>query len=185
LIESLQAAVAARPGDLPLRVHLAQLLLDAGRQADAVSQAAQVLADDPQNESARRLMSAAITGADRAPAGAEVDPAPARSEVGPAPAGSEVDWLAMEDELADVLPPRFVRAGDTADPVAGVSDRMFDVETSSIRLADVGGMDDVKRRLELAFLGPLRNPQLRALFGRSLRGGLLLYGPPGCGWVPR
>jgi SpoVK/Ycf46/Vps4 family AAA+-type ATPase len=176
LIESLQAAVAARPGDLPLRVHLAQLLLDAGRQADAVSQAAQVLADDPQNESARRLMSAAITGADRAPAGAEVDPAPA---------GSEVDWSAMEDELADVLPPRFVRAGDTADPVAGVSDRMFDVETSSIRLADVGGMDDVKRRLELAFLGPLRNPQLRALFGRSLRGGLLLYGPPGCGWVPR
>jgi SpoVK/Ycf46/Vps4 family AAA+-type ATPase len=190
LIESLQAAVAARPGDLPLRVHLAQLLLDAGRQADAVSQAAQVLADDPQNESARRLMSAAITGTDRARPGAEVDPAPARSEMCPAPAGSEVDpapagsvvdWSAMEDELADVLPPRFVRADDTPDPVAGVSDRMFDVEASSVRLADVGGMDDVKRRLELAFLGPLRNPQLRALFGKSLRGGLLLYGPPGCG----
>jgi SpoVK/Ycf46/Vps4 family AAA+-type ATPase len=36
-------------------------------------------------------------------------------------------------------------------------------------------------RLELAFLGPLRNPQLRTMFGKSLRGGLLLYGPPGCG----
>ena len=42
-------------------------------------------------------------------------------------------------------------------------------------------MDDVKRRLELAFFGPLRNPQMRKLYGKSLRGGLLLYGPPGCG----
>jgi len=42
-------------------------------------------------------------------------------------------------------------------------------------------MHEVKKRLELAFLGPLRNPKLRALFGKSLRGGLLLYGPPGCG----
>jgi SpoVK/Ycf46/Vps4 family AAA+-type ATPase len=65
--------------------------------------------------------------------------------------------------------------------VAGLADRSFDVETSSVRLDDVGGMHDVKRRLELAFLGPLRNPRLRTLFGKSLRGGLLLYGPPGCG----
>lgn len=48
-------------------------------------------------------------------------------------------------------------------------------------LADVGGMDEVKKRLEISFLGPLRNPQMRTLFGKSLRGGLLLYGPPGCG----
>jgi SpoVK/Ycf46/Vps4 family AAA+-type ATPase len=42
-------------------------------------------------------------------------------------------------------------------------------------------MADVKKRLELAFLAPLRNDKLRALYGKSLRGGLLLYGPPGCG----
>jgi SpoVK/Ycf46/Vps4 family AAA+-type ATPase len=42
-------------------------------------------------------------------------------------------------------------------------------------------MADVKRRLELAFLGPLKNPRLRTLYGKSLRGGLLLYGAPGCG----
>ena len=28
---------------------------------------------------------------------------------------------------------------------------------------------------------PLHNPELRQLYGKSLRGGLLLYGPPGCG----
>ena len=27
----------------------------------------------------------------------------------------------------------------------------------------------------------MRNPELRQLYGKSLRGGLLLYGPPGCG----
>ncbi len=87
----------------------------------------------------------------------------------------------MEDDLAEVMPPRFARAGQAPDPVRGDADRTFDVETSPVRLADVGGMDEVKKRLELAFLGPLRNPKLRTLFGKSLRGGLLLYGPPGCG----
>jgi SpoVK/Ycf46/Vps4 family AAA+-type ATPase len=33
----------------------------------------------------------------------------------------------------------------------------------------------------VAFLAPMRNPELRRLYGKSLRGGLLLYGPPGCG----
>jgi SpoVK/Ycf46/Vps4 family AAA+-type ATPase len=42
-------------------------------------------------------------------------------------------------------------------------------------------MDAVKRRLNVAFLAPLRNPELRKMYGKSLRGGLLLFGPPGCG----
>nr|BFE72015.1 hypothetical protein GCM10020092_053160 [Actinoplanes digitatis] len=71
--------------------------------------------------------------------------------------------------------------GDEPEPVRGPDDRAHDVERATVTLADVGGMDEVKKRLELAFLGPLRNPELRTLFGKSLRGGLLLYGPPGCG----
>ncbi|MEU4220802.1 ATP-binding protein, partial [Actinoplanes sp. NPDC026623] len=92
-----------------------------------------------------------------------------------------VDWAAMEDEFQGVVPPRFAAAGDEPEPVGGHADRAHDVERATITLADVGGMDEVKQRLELAFLGPLRNPELRSLFGKSLRGGLLLYGPPGCG----
>ena len=57
----------------------------------------------------------------------------------------------------------------------------FDAERPGLRLADVAGMADVKARLEAAFLAPMRNPELRKLYGKSLRGGLLLYGPPGCG----
>jgi len=51
----------------------------------------------------------------------------------------------------------------------------------AITLADVGGMETVKRRLDVSFLAPMRNPELRETFGKSLRGGLLLWGPPGCG----
>jgi SpoVK/Ycf46/Vps4 family AAA+-type ATPase len=56
-----------------------------------------------------------------------------------------------------------------------------ELSAAGARLVDVGGMEDVKRRLQLSFMAPLHNPELRARFGKSLRGGLLLWGPPGCG----
>ena len=171
LIDSIAAAVQSRPEDVPLRLHLVQLLLDAGRKSEAVSHAAQALQYAPDDTAARELMAKAI-GAPATP------PAPA---AGPPAGPAGVDWRAYEEQLSDVIPPRFTRADDVADPVRGAADRAFDVEVSTVRLADVGGMTEVKQRLELAFLGPLRNPQLRAMYGKSLRGGLLLYGPPGCG----
>jgi len=167
LIASLTAAVTARPDDVPLRLHLAGLLLDAGRQGEAVGQVAQALQQEPTNADAQALMRRALgtTG---------------KTAEKPT---SDNDLSAYEKEFDDVVPPRFARAAadDEPEPVAGLADRMFDVERTTIRLADVGGMPEVKRRLELAFLGPLRNPQLRKLYGKSLRGGLLLYGAPGCG----
>ena len=58
---------------------------------------------------------------------------------------------------------------------------VWDVETSTSTLADVGGMREVKNRLNMAFLAPMRNPEIRRLYGKSLKGGLMLYGPPGSG----
>lgn len=55
------------------------------------------------------------------------------------------------------------------------------LQRSQVRLVDVAGMADVKRQLELSLLGPLRNPELMKAYKVSARGGLLLYGPPGCG----
>lgn len=147
LLESLIAAVAARPDDVPLRLHLAELLLQAGRESEATTHLAAVLQQDPANAQAHVLMKRALG----------VEP--------------NVDWQALEKEFAH----------DEPEPVSGESDRIFDLEPSAVRLSDVGGMDDVKKRLELAFLAPLRNPKMRELYGKSLRGGLLLYGPPGCG----
>ncbi|MFG1778490.1 AAA family ATPase [Micromonospora sp. NPDC049051] len=187
LIESLLAALDARPDDLPLRVHLAGLLLDAGRAGEAIAQVGQALARDPGNAQAQALMQRALGGSVPPPASTPppTDPQPPTRRPapadGPAATADQDPLAAYEQELADVVPPRFARAGDEPESVTGDSDRVYDVETSGVRLADVGGMSAVKERLELAFLGPLRNPQLRKMYGKSLRGGLMLYGPPGCG----
>ena len=42
-------------------------------------------------------------------------------------------------------------------------------------------MEEVKHRLRISFLAPLQNPELVKQYGKSLGGGLILYGPPGCG----
>ncbi|MGI5246076.1 ATP-binding protein [Dactylosporangium sp. CA-139066] len=157
LIASLLAALEGRPEDAVLRLHLAELLLEAGRGQEAIVHIGFILSRDPADAKALALMQ--------------------RSLGGP-PQGDPL--AAYERELSDIVPPRFA-AGERAEPVEGDADRIYDVEVPGVRLADVGGMVEVKKRLELAFLGPLRNPELRKLYGKSLRGGLLLYGPPGCG----
>jgi SpoVK/Ycf46/Vps4 family AAA+-type ATPase len=171
LIESLSAAVAANPDDLPLRLHLAQLLLAADRGGEAVGHAARVLSQDPANAAAREVMTAALgapvpaASEDTATAPIPREPAVAES-LATEPVGAEFDWQALEEQFADVVPPSLeIVAPRPAAPT----------------LADVGGLAEVKTRLELAFLGPLRKPELLAGYGKTLRGGLLLYGPPGCG----
>ena len=71
--------------------------------------------------------------------------------------------------------PHPVKVDDRDEPAG------WEVERTGVCLADVGGMIEVKKRLEASFLAPMRNPELRQLYGKSLRGGLLLYGPPGTG----
>jgi len=168
VIASLTKAVEAQPGDVPLRLHLARLLVDAGRTDEAVAQIAAALQREPGNAAARDLMTSALTPPVPPPA------ANARADADP--------LAAYEQELSDIVPPRFtVAADERPEPVAGDDDRIFDLERPKVTLADVGGLAEVKKRLDLAFLAPLRNPELRGLYGKSLRGGLLLYGPPGCG----
>ena len=157
LLESLRRAVEASPDDHALRLHLAELLVGAGLGDEAVPHLASVLESEPSSTRARELMSRAMA---------------VPEEEGP----TGFDWSEAEEQLGDVAPPMFV------DPSREETDvEAWEVERVAIKLDDVGGLADVKQRLELAFLGPLRNPELRALYGKSLRGGLLLYGPPGCG----
>lgn len=56
-----------------------------------------------------------------------------------------------------------------------------DLHVPDVSLSQVGGMAEVKRRLELSFLAPMRNPEMTTAFGKRTGGGLLLWGPPGCG----
>jgi AAA+ superfamily predicted ATPase len=172
VLAGLRRALQAEPENVPLRLHLAGLLLGAGRNADAVSEIAQVLAADPVSEAARELMSRALRGGQAEAAGVG-----GGEDAGGAAGGWVFDWTAAEKQVGDIVPPVF--AGEAGQPEPGTE--IFSTEKSQVRLADVGGMETVKRRLEAAFLAPVRNPELRRIYGKSLRGGLLLYGPPGCG----
>jgi len=156
LIASLTAALEASPGDTTLRLHLAELLLVGGDREAALRHLGTVLEQNPGSARALELIAQAA-----APAG---------------PASSEVDWAELERDLDSAVEPMFVEGGP-AEPTA----ESWEVERESLTLADVGGLAQVKERLEVAFLAPLRNPELRKLYRKDLRGGLLLYGPPGCG----
>ena len=158
LLTSLRAAVEAAPDDVALRAHLAELLERAGERAEAVREAGAVLQRDPSNETALRV----IAGT----------PAPNQASAATLDDGAEV-LRELDAQLADIAPPMFA----SPEPSAPA----YEAESAGVRLDDIGGMDDVKNRLEAAFLAPLQNPELLQLYGKSLRGGLLLYGPPGCG----
>ena len=170
---------------MPLRLHLAELLLDNGSTDDAIGHIAAALQRSPGSTDARALMARAVGAAAPQPVPqTEPTPEPATQAEPARPAGTEpaaeppaFDWASAERELFDVVQPRFVdeEAEDPGDEPA------FDIESSDVRLDDVAGMAEVKKRLQAAFLAPMNNPELRKLYGKSLRGGLLLYGPPGCG----
>lgn len=70
---------------------------------------------------------------------------------------------------------------ESNDSLEDFGEGLWETEKPSMTLDDVAGMVEVKRRLNISFLGPLKNPDMRRLYGKSLRGGLLMYGPPGCG----
>jgi predicted Zn-dependent protease len=63
LITSMRRAVEAAPDDVVLRLHLAELLVGAGRGDDAVTHLGVVLAADPGNSKAHSLMTRAVGGA--------------------------------------------------------------------------------------------------------------------------
>jgi len=240
LLDSLRNAVTAMPDDVPLRLHLATMLLRAGQRDEAVRHLGAVLQRDPGNAEAMRMLtsSAEVSGPPASPP-ADLDSSTerARGSASPAPGSAPAqgagavqgggavqgdgapgngaqgsdegtddgsvadhragdhgagdhgagdhgadayDWSQAEDELRDVLPAMFV--GDAGSVSAGLDEASaYDAENTGLTLADVAGLDEVKQRLEAAFLAPMRNPELRKLYNKSLRGGLLLYGPPGCG----
>ncbi|HET7656974.1 MAG TPA: ATP-binding protein [Bacillales bacterium] len=47
--------------------------------------------------------------------------------------------------------------------------------------ADVGGLEEVKEKIRMNFIMPLKHPEIFQAYGREAGGSLLLYGPPGCG----
>ncbi|KAK3899977.1 P-loop containing nucleoside triphosphate hydrolase protein [Staphylotrichum tortipilum] len=47
--------------------------------------------------------------------------------------------------------------------------------------SNVGALEDVRKKLEMSIIGPIKDPDLFARVGIKPAAGILLWGPPGCG----
>jgi len=55
------------------------------------------------------------------------------------------------------------------------------LQKSNVNFSDVGGMESVKKEIELKIIKPLLYPELYKAYSKKVGGGILLYGPQGCG----
>ena len=56
-----------------------------------------------------------------------------------------------------------------------------DVERPKMNFGDVGGLEDLKDEIRMKIIHPIEHPELYKAYGKSVGGGIMMYGPPGCG----
>ncbi|MBM3797238.1 MAG: AAA family ATPase [Acidobacteria bacterium] len=180
IIASLETVLAADPANLALRAHLAELLCRAGQHQRALDESRAVLQSRPDD------LACLGYAASAAEALGQVEAASGyrrlRELLGGGSAGNappKIEPPPPEPDLDNEEPGVVQMLADSAS--AAEEHQAWIEETSQLKLTDVAGMESVKRRLELSFLGPLRNPEMMRAYGKTVRGGLMLYGPPGCG----
>jgi transitional endoplasmic reticulum ATPase len=67
---------------------------------------------------------------------------------------------------------------DISDMIEGQENAL---ERPTINFSDVGGMNKVKEEIKIKIIQPLLHPELYKAYGKKIGGGILLFGPPGCG----
>ena len=78
---------------------------------------------------------------------------------------------------SDVVGGRQRARADDRDEVAP----KLELQRPALTFADVGGMEALKEQIRLKIIYPLTRPEIYAAYGMKVGGGMLLYGPPGCG----
>ncbi|MEM7578081.1 MAG: ATP-binding protein [Planctomycetota bacterium] len=56
-----------------------------------------------------------------------------------------------------------------------------EMEKPDINFDHVGGMEALKEEIRIKIIAPLENAELFKAYGKATGGGILMYGPPGCG----
>jgi transitional endoplasmic reticulum ATPase len=157
------------------RVYLlhARLLLRAGEAARAAHQYRRAIEFDPSladEDLAERL------GVGTGSPGSDFRDSPARAEHKAQLGGTE-ETTAPDGGGDPFLVEGKLRAAweDVLDP------SRTDVERPAVTFADVGGMETLKEEIRLKIVHPLTHPDLYRAYGKPIGGGILMYGPPGCG----
>jgi AAA+ superfamily predicted ATPase len=178
-VDALRSALAADPSNAALRLLLAETLADAGRRAEALDEYAVLVRD-------RAL------GGTEAVAAARV-----ALDLGRLDLVAELLAIARDagvtEGVAEIQAQLGGRLGSGGLVPLGPSDEEEDDEEAEPRelepldererltFGDVGGLADVKKAVTRLIILPYQRPDLYLKYGRGAGGGVLLYGPPGCG----
>ncbi len=109
--------------------------------------------------------------------------APDAQEAGPETTAAPEPETSASTEFPAGFPtgPALAAVGQGQDSPDEEWAQQFDWGDLSVRLEDVVGLEDVKKQIRLRIIAPYEKPDIYAAFGRDAGGGILLYGPPGCG----
>lgn len=204
LINTLREALKLSPDNAPLRLSLAEALLSSNRAAEAEGEFKLVLEKQSDNVQAKTGLarvyfelnkySAAIIIAEEL---LEVKPNDvnllviiSKSLLRNNEIAKSIEFykraLALnpslkDQELDDNLRTVNSSKSDVDQLLESIEQEAGNVEKPSINFDDVGGMEKAKNEIKIKIIQPLLHPELYKAYGKKPGGGILLYGPPGCG----
>jgi len=204
LINTLREALKLSPDNTPLRLSLAEALLSANRAADAEPEFKLVLEKQPDNVQAKMGLARVYFDLNKYSAAIVIteellDVKPndvnllmiiSKSLLRNKEIGKSIEFykraLALnpslkDQELDDSLRNVNSSKTDVDQLLESIEQEAGNVEKPSINFDDVGGMEKVKDEIKIKIIQPLLHPELYKAYGKKPGGGILLYGPPGCG----
>jgi transitional endoplasmic reticulum ATPase len=210
MIDNLREALQQSPGNVPLRILLAESLMQAQMFSEAEVEYRVVLEKEPGNQKAHRgliksyfeqkkysiaiVVYEELSERDKSNVDMELMVIHAKSLMrnNEHPKAIEVykSILALNpafkddelDSLRKINPTQANGAsGSAEDQLADIENGFSDIERPKINFDDVGGMSKVKDEINIKIIQPLQYPDLYKAYGKKIGGGILLYGPPGCG----
>jgi ribosome biogenesis ATPase len=94
------------------------------------------------------------------------------------------DWVLLEDHRAAPWEESRITMAQFKTAVSRVQPASKREGFSTIpdtTWSHVGALDEVRKKLEMSIIGPIKNPDLFTRVGIKPAAGILLWGPPGCG----
>lgn len=202
-IESLKEALSLSPDNIPLRLMLANALLNESLYTEAEDQFKAVIAKDPAHIPARFGLANAYFQQQKYTATIVV------LEELVEPTTTNTDMLLMlskallrNNENAKAIDyykrALIINPGlkdeeldqnlrNTSTPASNLDDFINSLEANlkferpKITFDEVGGMQKVKDEIRIKIIQPLQHPEMYKAYGKKIGGGILMYGPPGCG----
>ncbi len=175
-IEHYKTALERRPGHYGLQLGLAESYWRSNRNSHALA-IVETLIRGKSPTAQAWLLHARLSLADGELATAKSSYREA-IDTDPTVADSELEsllGLTLEDEEEPQRVPWIGELNDDESEIDAV------VERPSTTFQDVGGMESVKEDIRVKIIYPLQHADMYAAYGKKAGGGILMYGPPGCG----